>query len=57
MFFKGKLLVDEQQVAEYSKIIFKIEFTNDDVVLYMVGEAPKNDEQVSILTQSVDIQV
>jgi hypothetical protein len=34
-----------------------IEFTNDDVVLYMLGDAPKQEqeEQVSILTQSVEV--
>ncbi len=34
--------------------INKLEFTTNDVVLYMISEPPKNEEQVSILTQNVD---
>ncbi len=54
LFFKGKILLDDINVADYSKYYNNIEFTTNDVVLYMISELPKNEEQASILTQNVE---
>jgi hypothetical protein len=61
MFFRGRPLSDESPISDYSNnfyfyFILKIlELTENDVILYMLIEIPKEDEnEISILTQNLE---
>jgi hypothetical protein len=49
MFFKGRPLKDEQSISDYK-------LTNDDVILYMIAEQPKSEDEneISQLSQNIE---